>query len=211
MNRARLFVVSAPSGCGKGTILAKAFENRQVYYSISYTTREKREGEQEGVNYFYVSRKEFEEMIDQRDFLEYARYTDNYYGTPKLPVFEHLANGIDVVLEIETEGAFQVKKTYPDAVLVFILPPHVSELERRLKKRATEKDEVIKQRVANARREIRDSYHYDYVIMNDDLDDAVEDFLTVIDSVRAGDSRADRFSTECDDTIIMIEKVITNA
>ena len=211
MDRARLFVVSAPSGCGKGTILAKAFENRPVYYSVSYTTREKREGEQEGVNYFYTTRKEFEKMIDERDFLEYARFNDQYYGTPKLPVFEHLARGIDVILEIETQGAFQVKKTYSDAVLLFILPPRVDELKRRLIKRGTETAEQIAERFAHAKREIRDAYHYDYVIMNDDLDKAVEDFLTVIDSVRAGDKRADIFSTEYDEAIKLIERVLIDA
>lgn len=211
MSRARLFVVSAPSGCGKGTILSKAFENRDVYYSVSYTTREKREGEVEGVNYFYVTRRKFEQMIDGKEFIEYARFNDNYYGTPKLPVLEHLARGIDVILEIETEGGFQVRKAFPDAVLVFILPPHISELRRRLKKRGTEPDDVIEKRVAHAGSEIRDSYRYDYVIMNDGLDQAVSDFLTVIDSVRAGDDRADRFSTECDDTVKLIEKVIINA
>lgn len=211
MNRARLFVVSAPSGCGKGTILAKAFENRDVYYSVSYTTRSRREGEKDGVNYFYVDRKEFEQMIDDKDFLEYARFGENYYGTPKLPVFEHLARGTDVVLEIETAGAFQVRKSYPDAVLIFILPPHISELTRRLKKRNTENDEVIRKRVEHAGKEIRDSYHYDYVIMNDDLDVAVKNFLTIVDSVRAGDDDAACFSTECDEVIMMIEKVIKDA
>ena len=211
MDRARLFVVSAPSGCGKGTILAKAFENRPVYYSVSYTTREKREGEQEGVNYFYTSRKEFEKMIDDRDFLEYARFNDQYYGTPKIPVFEHLARGIDVILEIETQGALQVKKTYSDAVLLFILPPCVDELKRRLKKRGTETDAEIEERFGHAKREICDSYRYDYVIMNDDLDKAVEDFLTVIDSVRVGDERAEQFSTDNDETVKSIERVLIDA
>ncbi len=211
MNRARLFVVSAPSGCGKGTILEQAFKNRDVYYSVSYTTREMRPGEKEGVNYFYVDRRTFEKMISEKDFLEYARFNDHYYGTPKLPVLEHLARGIDVILEIETVGGFKVKKAFPDAVLLFILPPHVNELRRRLEKRGTEKPEVIEERVKHAGKEIRDSYHYDYVIMNDGLDDAVRDFLTVIDSVRNDDHKADRFSTECDDTVKMIEKVILDA
>lgn len=211
MSRARLIVVSAPSGCGKGTIIGEAFKNRDVYYSVSYTTRKKRPGEKEGESYFFVTRKEFEEMIDGREFLEYARYTDNYYGTPKMPVFEHLARGTDVVLEIDTVGAFQIKKAYADAVLLFILPPTVAELTRRLKKRGTETDDVIKQRVSQARREIRAAYHYDYVIMNDGLEDAVRDFLTVIDSVREENDDAIRFSTKHDDAVKMIEKVITNA
>lgn len=211
MNRARLFVVSAPSGCGKGTLLAKAFEKRPVYYSVSYTTRKKRPGEKEGVNYFYVDRRTFEKMISEKDFLEYARFNDHYYGTPKLPVLEHLARGIDVILEIETVGGFKVKKAFPDAVLLFILPPHVNELRRRLEKRGTEEPDVIEKRVKHAGKEIRDSYHYDYVIMNDDLDDAVRDLLTVVDSVRNDDHVADRFSTECDDTVKLIEKVILDA
>ncbi len=211
MNRARLFVLSAPSGCGKKTLLDRAFAQRELYKSVSYTTRKQRDTEQVGVDYFYVTRKEFEEMIDARDFLEYARFADHYYGTAKAPVFERLARGIDVILEIETAGGFQVKKTFPDAVLVFVLPPSVAELRRRLKKRGTETDEVIEKRVAHAGREIADSYRYDYVIMNDDIDDAVNDFLTVIDSVREGDMKAFRFSTECDDTIKLIERVLRDA
>ena len=192
MNRARLFVISAPSGCGKGTLLAKAFENRDVYYSVSYTTREKREGEKEGVNYFYVNRKQFEKMIDDRDFLEYARYVDNYYGTPKIPVFEHLARGTD-------------------AVLVFVLPPSVGELMKRLKKRGTESQGEIDKRLLMARREITKAYKYDYVILNDDLDQAVEDLLCVVDAARAENNDAFRHSLESDDAIKLIEKVIINA
>lgn len=211
MNRARLFVISAPSGCGKGTLLAKAFENRDVYYSVSYTTREKRKGEKEGVNYFYVNRKQFEKMIDDRDFLEYARYVDNYYGTPKIPVFEHLARGTDVILEIDTVGAFQVKQSYRDAVLVFVLPPSVGELMKRLKKRGTESQGEIDKRLLMARREITKAYKYDYVILNDDLDQAVEDLLCVVDAARAENNDAFRHSLESDDAIKLIEKVIINA
>ena len=211
MNSAKLFVISAPSGCGKGTILEKVFAKKELFFSVSCTTREIRPGEKEGVNYHYVTRKQFEKMIDDRDFLEFARYSDEYYGSPKAPVFEHLARGTDVILEVEVEGGFQVREMFSEAVLVFILPPSMKELERRLVNRGTDKPEAIKKRLKRAGSEIRSSYRYDYVILNDDVDKAVEDLLTVMESVRAGDDRAFRFSTKCDDTIKLIEKVITNA
>lgn len=211
MSSAKLFVVSAPSGCGKGTILAEVMKRRDVYYSISYTTRKKREGEQEGVNYFFVDRKQFEKMIDDHDFLEYARYVDNYYGTPKIPVFEQLARGRDVILEIDTEGAFQVKKEFSDAVLIFILPPSVTELFRRLEKRGTESKESLRQRTILAKREMTCSYRFDYVVLNDDLDKAVDDMLLLMNAVREGTPEAEHFSTDGDDANRLIEEVVTNA
>jgi len=210
VNRARLFVISAPSGCGKGTVLSRAFENRPVFYSVSYTTREKREGEEEGKQYHFIDRRRFEKMIEDRDLLEYARYVDNYYGTPKLPVVENLARGNDVILEIETEGAFQVKKSYPDAVLVFILPPSLEALYERLKARGTEDDATIRKRVSKALDEIKHSYRYDYAIMNDDLDTAVKDLLEIVDSER-NEQTALRHSTKEDDAVKLIEKVILDA
>ncbi len=211
MSSAKLIVVSAPSGCGKGTILAKAFENRDAYFSISCTTRKIRKGEEDGKNYFFISRDEFGRMIKENEFLEYAQYNNNYYGTPKIPVLEKLARGTDVILEIETKGAFKVKQAFPEAVLLFILPPHITDLLRRLQKRGTESNEVILERFSHAKKEIKQAYHYDYVIMNDELDKAVEDFLTVVDSVRAQDGRADEFSTKNDEIVKMIEGVLINA
>ena len=211
MSSAKLIVVSAPSGCGKGTILAKAFENRDAYFSISCTTRKIRKGEEDGKNYFFISKDEFGRMIKENEFLEYAQYNNNYYGTPKIPVLEKLARGTDVILEIETKGAFKVKQAFPEAVLLFILPPHITDLLRRLQKRGTESNEVILERFSHAKKEIKQAYHYDYVIMNDELDKAVEDFLTVVDSVRAQDGRADEFSTKNDEIVKMIEGVLINA
>ena len=211
MSSAKLIVVSAPSGCGKGTILAKAFENRDVYFSISCTTRKPRKGEVDGKSYFFISQEEFDRMIKDNEFLEYAKYNKNSYGTPKIPVFEHLARGTDAILEIETEGAFKVKKAFPDAVLLFILPPHLTDLLRRLQKRGTETNEVILERFRQDKREIKKAYRYDYVIMNDDLDEAVKDFLTVVDSVRNEDGRAYAFSTKNDEIVKMIEGVLINA
>lgn len=133
-NNAKLFVISAPSGCGKGTILAEVFKNRDVFYSISCTTRKPREGEKDGVHYHFISDDSFKKMIDSGEFLEHAGYVGHYYGTPKKPVLANLEQGRDVILEVETNGAFQVKKAFPEAVLMFILPPSVKEIDRRLRK-----------------------------------------------------------------------------
>lgn len=209
--KAKLFVVSAPSGCGKGTILAEVFKEREVYYSVSCTTRKPREGEENGVQYFFVDNEKFDKMIEQGEFLEYAKFASNSYGTPVAPVKEHLEKGVDVVLEIETKGAFQVKKAMPDAVLVFILPPSVKELDRRLHKRATETDEVIAERISQAVGEIEKSYEYDYVIMNDELETAVDDFNAVFESAKREDKAADRFRPDDENTKNMIDEVLKNA
>ena len=209
MNNARLIIVSAPSGCGKGTILHKVFEKSDVFYSVSCTTRAPRDEDIDGTTYHFMTKEAFETMIAEGGFLEYARYADNYYGTPRKPAEDMLACGRDVVLEIETQGAFQVKELMPEAVSVFILPPSVKELERRLNKRGTETPEVIAKRVAEARGEIEKSYKYDYVIMNDDLPDALRDFELVISSVKANDNRADKFKAENMKEII--EEVLKNA
>ena len=155
--------------------------------------------------------EQFEKMIDDHDFLEYARYVDNYYGTPKIPVFEQLARGRDVILEIDTEGAFQVKKEFSDAVLIFILPPSVTELFRRLEKRGTESKESLRQRTILAKREMTCSYRFDYVVLNDDLDKAVDDMLLLMNAVREGTPEAEHFSTDGDDANRLIEEVVTNA
>ncbi len=209
MSKARLFVVSAPSGCGKGTILSEVFKDRDVYYSVSCTTRKPREGEKDGVNYYFVDNEKFDKMISENGFLEYAKFVNNSYGTPAKPVTDSLNAGRDVVLEIETQGAFQVKKAMPEAVLIFILPPSVKEIRRRLNKRGTENAEIIEKRTAEALGEIAKAYNYDYVIMNDALEDAVEDFKTVMDSARNSDSTADSFKAENVKNII--DEVLRNA
>ncbi len=180
MNRGLLIVVSAPSGCGKGTLLAEILKDKDYYYSVSATTRSPREGEVDGVNYHFATREEFEDLIKSDGMLEYAQYCGNYYGTPKKEVEKKLSEGKNVILEIEVQGAMQVKEIAPEGVFVFILPPSVSELKKRLLKRGTEEISVIEKRVSEAVGEIKYAEKYDYVIVNDDLSKAVDDFKTVI-------------------------------
>lgn len=182
MSKGLLIVVSAPSGCGKGTLLAEVLKNDNFYYSVSATTRAPREGEVNGVNYHFTSKEDFEKLIASGGVLEYARYCDNYYGTPRKAVEDKLAEGRDVILEIEVQGAMKIKKSCPEAVFVFILPPSVETLKERLEKRGTETADVIAKRVAEARGEIEKAYNYDYVIVNDDLDTAVSEFIKAVEA-----------------------------
>lgn len=181
MSKGTLYVISAPSGCGKGTILAEIFKKGDnLHYSVSATTRGPREGEIDGVNYYFITRNEFEDLIDNDGMFEYAEFVGNYYGTPKAAVLERLEAGVDVILEIETVGAMKVKKAYPEAVMIFILPPKVSTLRERLIGRGTESIEVIESRVAAATKEIEKACEYDFVLINDDLDTAVEDLQRIM-------------------------------
>ncbi len=179
MNKGILIVVSAPSGCGKGTILAEILKDESFYYSVSATTRSPRPGEQNGINYHFLTREQFEEKINSDGMLEYAEYCGNYYGTPKDKVLEKINEGKNVILEIEVQGAMQIKKKCPEALFVFIAPPSVSELRNRLVNRGTESTEVIEKRVSEAAHEISFAEKYDYVIINDDLDTAINDFKAV--------------------------------
>ncbi len=180
-----LFVVSAPSGGGKGTILKRVFNDKsKVYYSVSATTRKPRDEDTDGVTYHFLSREEFEKRIKENDFLEYVEYCGNYYGTPKSEIVKNLSSGKDVVLEIETEGAFNVKKAMPEAVLIFIIPPSVTELRRRLEKRGTEDKETIDKRMRQAINEIRLAGKYDYIVINGELEEAVADFSAVCKAAR---------------------------
>ena len=182
-NRGRLLVVSGPSGVGKGTVLAILKEKNDAFvYSVSATTRAKREGEEEGVNYFYKTREQFEEMIKNDELLEYAAYNGNYYGTPRAFVEENLARGKNVLLEIETQGAFNVRKAKPDAVLVFIAPETREVLFDRLRGRGTETEEVIENRVAIAEKELRLCPLYDYVVFNLDgeAEKCADDILSIV-------------------------------
>lgn len=179
-NKGLLLVVSAPSGCGKGTILWEILKDDSFYYSISATTRAPREGEQDGVNYHFITKEEFEQRIAQGGMLEYAQYCGNYYGTPKKEVEQMRDAGRDVILEIEVEGAMKVRTLCPDAVFLFIAPPSVEELRRRLNKRGTEAAEVIEERVSQAARELSYANRYDYIIVNGELEKAIQDFRTVV-------------------------------
>ncbi len=181
MNSGVLYVVSAPSGCGKGTILETVLKNnKNIYYSVSATTRSPREGEKDGINYYFLSKEEFQKLIDNNGMLEHACFCDNFYGTPRKQVEEKLREGFDVILEIETNGAMQIKKNFPDAILIFILPPSVSELRRRLFKRRTETEEVIEKRLSEAKNEISLAKKYDYIMINAELEKAISNFEAII-------------------------------
>lgn len=189
MSKGILFVVSAPAGCGKDSILEKALsKDINLTYSVSATTRAMRAGETEGISYYFKSRGEFEKMIAEGKLLEHTEYCGNYYGTPRQTVEEVLDSGKNVVLKIETEGAGNVKKMLPEAVLIFILPPSMEELFRRLHKRGTEDEETIKKRLKQAETEITRADSYDYIIVNGDLDEAVNDFVSIV--------KAEGFRTE---------------
>lgn len=180
MNKGRLIVFSAPSGCGKGTMLAEILKDDNFYCSVSATTRAPREGEIDGVNYHFLTREQFEKNIENGRMLEYACYCDNYYGTLADEVDSKLEQGKNVILEIEVQGAMKIRELRPDAMFVFIVPPSIGELERRLRKRGTETDEIIAKRVAAAANELTYAQKYDYIIVNDALEDAVSDFRAVI-------------------------------
>ena len=201
MNKGILIVVSAPSGCGKGTILAEVMKDEKFYYSVSATTRSPRPGETDGVKYHFLGREQFEELIKTGGMLEYAEYCGNYYGTPRDKVLEKINEGKNVILEIEVQGAMQIREKCPEAVFVFIAPPSVAELRNRLEKRGTETPEVINQRVSEAAQEISFAYRYDYVVVNNILEDAVNDFISVI--------RAEELKAENQKNII--DEVLKNA
>ena len=181
MSKGILVVVSAPAGCGKDTILEQALKlNGNLFYSVSATSRAMRPGETDGVSYHFRTREQFEDMIKNGELLEYTEYCGNYYGTPKKAVEDMLEAGKDVILKIEIEGAANVKKMFPECVMIFILPPSIAELSRRLHKRGTETEEVIALRLETAKKELDFAKNYDYFVVNDALEDAVSDFLTVV-------------------------------
>lgn len=178
-----LFVLSGPSGVGKGTVRARLFEqSTDLQYSISMTTRTIRPGEVDGVDYFYKSKEDFEELIKQNKLLEHAQYVNNYYGTPKDYVEETLMSGQDVFLEIEVQGAMQVQKNFSDAVYIFLFPPSLEELKNRIVNRGTESEELVLNRLKEAKKEIDMMYAYDYVVVNDDVDEAVSKVKAIIQS-----------------------------
>lgn len=183
--RGSLIIVTGPSGAGKGTVLGKVLsELDNVYYSISATTRQPRPGETDGVNYFFLTRERFEQMVERDEFLEHAEYVGNCYGTPEKPVNDMLEKGFDVILEIEVQGALMVKAKRPDALLVFITPPSFGILEERLRGRGTEADDIVARRMSKARNECAHVDDYDYIVINDALEDAVRDLEAIIRAQR---------------------------
>lgn len=176
-----LVVLSGPSGTGKGTVIRQILEdNQQVRLSISATTRQPREGETHGEHYFFVSREEFETMIQENAVLEYAEYCGRYYGTPKAPIDNWRANGDDVILEIEVQGGAQVKEKCPDCVTIFILPPSEEELENRLRGRGTEDEETIQKRLAAAKEELKEADRYDYNVVNNDVAETAAEIMEIL-------------------------------
>lgn len=188
-----LIVLSGPSGVGKGTVRKAIFDHQETNfkYSISMTTRQKREGERDGIDYFFKSHEEFERLIEQDKFIEYAEYVGNYYGTPVDYVKDTIADGHDVFLEIEVEGAKQVREKFPDALFIFLAPPTLAQLEERLIGRGTDSQEVINYRIKEARRELSLMNLYDYVVINDDVDTARQKIQCIVEASHLERSRVE--------------------
>lgn len=184
-----LLIISGPSGSGKGTIVEQLCRRDDFSLSISATTRKPREYEENGVHYFFHTREEFEQMQERGDLLEWAEFCGNYYGTPKKYVVEQLQAGHNVILEIEVQGALQVKKIYPDGVLVFLVPPNLEELGNRLTKRGTEDKETINRRLRRALEEMELVGNYDYVVINDTIEQATADIRTIVQAEKMKCSR----------------------
>ena len=181
MSRGNIYIISGPSGSGKDTILKEVLKIRSdVFFSISHITRKMRVGEVEGDKYHFISREEFEEQLAKNAFLEYNEYSGNYYGTPKAPIEEHLSKGDDVVIECDVNGASALRDILTDVTSIFIMPPSFEVLRKRLGGRGTETTEQVERRMNEALNEIRRADEYDYIVVNDDLESAVEDFLTVL-------------------------------
>ena len=187
----QIIVISAPSGAGKDTVVKELMkrDSSNRWVSVSATSRLPREGEKEGVDYYYLTKEEFQEKINDGFFLEYTNYAGNYYGTPKKYIKEKVDNGIDVILIIEIEGATNIKKLIPEAIFIFIMPPSLKELVRRLKKRGTETNEKIIKRFHEAYKEVNEVSKYNYVVVNDELDEAVDKIESIL---KAEKCRVDR-------------------
>lgn len=189
-NKGLLVVISGPSGAGKGTVLKTLLAgDDSLRFSVSATTRAPRPGETDGKEYYFISREEFKRMTDSGGMLESAEYCGNCYGTPEAPILEWTGQGNDVILDIEVQGGAQVRKKRPDSVGIFILPPSMEELERRLKKRATEPEETMRKRLETARREIPEASSYDYVVVNDSVELAVARIRAILQAEKSRTAR----------------------
>jgi len=192
-DRGILFILSGPSGVGKGTVREKLFEEEpQLKYSVSATTRDMRPGEIHGSDYFFKKHKEFEEMIENEELLEHAKYVDNYYGTPRGYVEAELEAGNDVFLEIEVQGALQVKENFSGGVFIFLSPPSLDILKNRIVSRGTESEELVRNRLIEARKELNMMHNYDYVVVNDQIDNAVKKVKSIIISEHCKRERVEK-------------------
>ncbi|WP_459128720.1 guanylate kinase [Guggenheimella bovis] len=181
MKKGHIFVVSGPSGAGKGSIIKKAQETGNFWLSLSATTREKRATETDGVDYYFLSKEKFQQMIDEDGFIEWASVHKNYYGTPKAPLEKAIQEGKDVIFEIDIQGGLQVKKLYPEAKLIFVMTPSFKDLKDRIIGRSSETEETLKTRLETAIGEIDYMKYYDYLLINDVLDDAARKLLEIIE------------------------------
>lgn len=184
MGKGRIILISGPSGSGKGTLVneLKKLSGDKIYLSVSATTRLPRQGEIDGVHYFFLEKEEFQKRIKENRMLEYAGFCDNFYGTPAEPVLNALDEGKNAVLEIEVQGAYEIKKKYPASRMIFVVPPTAEILKKRLTGRGTETEEVINKRIATAAVELEKAFNYDYILVNGDLEEAAEELLNAIDS-----------------------------
>lgn len=197
-----LILFSGPSGVGKDTVLDVVLnKDKSLQKSISLTTRNIRDNETDGKDYYFISFPKFEDMISNGEVLEYAQYGENMYGTPKAPVDKWLSEGKTVILKIEVQGAKNIKEMYPDSIGVFLLPPSMEELERRLRSRGTEDEADIQRRLEIARDEIHKSVDYDYFVINEDIDSASDDVLTIIKALDFSHKRMNNFISEVIDNV----------
>ena len=182
-NLKKLIIITGPSGVGKGTVVKELLDrNKDIWLSISTTTRNPRIGEKDGENYYFISDEKFKDMIDKKEFLEWAQFAGNYYGTPLSTVNEKIEKGFIVLLEIEVEGAKQIKEKFPESSSIFLLPPSKEELEKRIRNRGTEKEEAINRRLSRANYEIASSGEFDFVLTNHDVDETVKGVFKIIKS-----------------------------
>ncbi len=192
-----LIILSAPSGTGKDTVLNRLTENRDdIKVSVSMTTRTRRQGEIDGIHYYFVERDYFQKKIDENKMLEFAEYAGNFYGTPKEPVDDMLSNGKAAILKIEVQGAEKIKRLYPDVISIFLMPPSIRVLEERLRARNTEDEETINHRLVIAREEMKKAPEYDYVVVNDTVENAVSGIETIINSEKLKTARNKKFLSE---------------
>ncbi len=187
-NKAKLFIVSGASGTGKTTLCRQLEKELGLFFSVSATTRFPRSGEVHGKDYYFLSDAEFDKMLDGNKFLEWASVYDHRYGTPKDPIEESLKKGKDVLLDLDTQGALHLKKSYPEAVLIFIKPPSLEALQQRLKGRATESAERMQQRIDRATHEIEESKNYDHIVLNRDLHEAKQELKKILQASHGGNS-----------------------